>query len=320
MGYELVERCMGADRAELLRSDKEKWSGIEKAFREQCVRDGILKPEDVKEMEESDAKWLSGNRVVALETAETFTRTFTEQKLGLRLNIGEKCRIIVKSCVSDTPAASRRIPAGVFLDTINGESTEHKSLQQVQTMMQESKRPIHLGFSQSSSSRAIAERSRREAALQADEAAAAKAAAEVAEEARRAAEAAASDAAREALEQLPTFSVTFTEQWIGLALRDGEGDLGGKSLGAKGKTFVKKTQPLSPAWRAGIPPDVRIIAINGKSTQFRRFKEVKKLIEIAPRPVTVSFSAEEEPSWPDITTVRRPSTIDGVPAYALKPA
>mmetsp|Transcript_33777 Transcript_33777/g.88887 ORF Transcript_33777/g.88887 Transcript_33777/m.88887 type:complete len:309 (+) Transcript_33777:112-1038(+) len=305
--------------SELLKSGKSKWSGIERAFRDQCVRDGILKPEDVEELEKEDVKWLRGNRAIALEVEDTFKRIFTEQKLGLRLNVGDKGRIIVKSCVADTPAATRRIPPGVFLDTINDEATAHKSLQQVQQLMIDAKRPITLGFSQSTSSKAIAESSRREAAGQCAEARAAKVAEEKAEAARKAADEAAAAAAREILEALPTFSVTFTEQCVGLALRDGGGDLGGKSLGAKGHAFVKKSQPLSPAWRAGIPPDVRIVSVNGKSTQFRRFKEVKKMIELAPRPVTIDFSAEDDPTYPDLTSASRPKVIGGVPSYAMRP-
>jgi len=304
----------------VLQGEQQKWFGLERAFREQCVREGILKPEDVEELErDDDDNWFAGQRAVALEVADNFKRTFTEQKLGLRLNVGERGRIIVKGCISDSPAASRRIPPGVFLDKVNEVSTEHRSLQEVQTMMQEAARPTHLEFSQSATSKDFAERSRREASEQVSKARFNKAAAEKEEAERRAAELAAANAAREALEQLPTFSVTFEERILGLALRDGEGDHGGKELGAKGMCFVKRALPLSPAWRAGIPEGVRVIAINGKSAQLRRFKEVKKLIEIAPRPVTVDFSNEAEPTWPHASSAKRPTTIGGVPSYALKP-
>ena len=300
----------------VLQSEQQKWYSLERAFREQCVHDGILKPEGVEELErDDDAKRFAGQRAVALEVADNFKRTFTEQKLGLRLNVGERSRIIVKGCIPDSPAASRRIPPGVFLDKVNEVSTEHRSLQEVQTMVQEATRPIHLEFSQSATSKDFAERSRHEVS----KARTNKAAAEKEEAERRAAELAAANAAREALEQLPTFSVTFEERILGLALRDGKGDHGGKELGAKGMCFVKRALPLSPAWRAGIPEGVRVIAINGKSAQLRRFKEVKKLIEIAPRPVTVDFSSEEKPTWPHASRAKRPTTIGGVPSYALKP-
>jgi len=264
-------------------------------------------------------KWFGGTRAIALETADTFKRTFTEQKIGLRLNVGDRGRIIVKGSVADSPAASRRIPPGVFLDAVNEESTAHKSLKEVQTLMQEAKRPINLEFSQSASSKDIAERSRNEAASQVTEAAANKEAAEKAEAERKAAELAAAQAARERLGELSSFSVTFDDKCLGLALVDGDGDHGGKALGTKGNAFVKRTLPLSPAWRAGIPVDVRVVAINGKSTQFRRFKEVKKLIEISARPITIDFSAEDDPSWPEPMSAPRPKVVDGVPTYAMRP-
>ena len=39
----------------------------------------------------------------------------------------------------------------------------------------------------------------------------------------------------------------------------------------------------------------------------------------APRPVTVDFSSEEKPTWPHASRAKRPTTIGGVPSYALKP-
>ena len=36
--------------------------------------------------------------------------------------------------------------------------------------------------------------------------------------------------------------------------------------------------PRTPAYKSGLPEDVTIISINGKSVEFRRFKEVKKMI------------------------------------------
>ena len=172
----------------VLQSEQQKWYSLERAFREQCVHDGILKPEGVEELErDDDAKRFAGQRAVALEVADNFKRTFTEQKLGLRLNVGERSRIIVKGCIPDSPAASRRIPPGVFLDKVNEVSTEHRSLQEVQTMVQEATRPIHLEFSQSATSKDFAERSRHEASEQVSKARTNKAAAEKEEAERRAA-------------------------------------------------------------------------------------------------------------------------------------
>jgi hypothetical protein len=46
-----------------------------------------------------------------------------------------------------------------------------------------------------------------------------------------------------------------------------------------------------------------------------RFKEVKKLIELAQRPVTLSFSMEEDPVFP----VSAKKAASAVPAYARRP-
>ena len=237
------------------------WSGLERALRDSMIKDGYLKPEDVRELE-------GGTRV--LECADEFSRQFTETRLGLALNVGEKGRIIVKRCMPDTPAASRRIPPGCFVKAINGQITEHMGLKQVQDMIQQAERPVTIEFSQSATSRDLALSTRQEAEKQVElqEAADARETAAI----KAAQQAAAAQAAENLaeLESQQTFSCTWTESRIGLVLGDG----GGPER-RKGRTFVKKTMPNSPAWLSGIPTHVIIVAINGKSTQFRRFKEVR---------------------------------------------
>ena len=83
-------------------------------------------------------------------------------------------------------------------------------------------------------------------------------------------------------------------------------------------TRIKKTIPFSVAAMAGVPPNCAVVAINGKSMEFRRsFKEVKKKLQIAQRPVTVAFSQEDEITWPKrVPKLPKPQ----LPAYALRPA
>ena len=47
--------------------------------------------------------------------------------------------------------------------------------------------------------------------------------------------------------------------------------------------------------------------------------QVKKLVEIAPRPITIDFSAEAEPSYPSIAHKPPMGINDYTPAYAQRP-
>ena len=80
--------------------------------------------------------------------------------------------------------------------------------------------------------------------------------------------------------------------------------------------------PRTPSYKSGIPAGAAIVAINGKSLEFRRFKEVKKLIELAQRPITLDFSTEDEPTFPRTGKARVPGMDEGsapLPAYAFRP-
>jgi C-terminal processing protease CtpA/Prc len=159
---------------------------------------------------------------------------------------------------------------------------------------------VKISFAQSELSKALAERSRKIAAEQLQKQEQEKL--EVIE-ARKQAE---KDRYTCVLETAETFSRTFECARTGMCLGDG---------GGKGKTFVSKCLPGSAALKAGIPKGAVITAINCKSVEFRRFKEVKKLVQIATRPVTIDYSTEETPTFP--RTERKPR--EGVPSYALKP-
>ena len=84
---------------------KLRWSGMELALRRQMIEEGHLPPsalwEDVKDDPTS---------TVELCTDEEFNRAFTEDALGIALNVGNRGQIIVKRCVPGSPSASRRIP------------------------------------------------------------------------------------------------------------------------------------------------------------------------------------------------------------------
>lgn len=276
--------------------DGGKWAGIERALRAQAIQEGNLPPDHVTEATGASA-------TLCLELAEEFSRTFTEERLGIALNYGDKGRVIVKRCVQGSAAASRRIPPGAFVTRINGELLNHKSLEQVQQLIQKTPRPIRIDFEQSESSRTFAEGSRRQAAHEVE---AEKAAQDALVAARRAAEIERHTTKYETAE---TFSRTFTDERLGICLGDG---------GGPGRTFVRKCLPGSAAFKAGVPPDVCITAINGKSVEFRRFKEVKKLLQIASRPVTVDFSREETPNFPLDSGRIAPAHASSAPSYVLR--
>ena len=276
--------------------DGGKWAGLERALRDQMIKEGNLPPSD-------DAEATGDSATMCLELADEFERTFTEDRLGLALNVGEKGRAIVKRCVQGTPASRRRIPPGVFLMHVNATSTEYKSLAQVQELIKTETRPLCLRFKQSESSRAIAEGSHRQAKLEVVEE---KATHEAAVAARKQAEI---DRQTTVYETAETFSRTFAEERLGICLGD-------PGVAVKGKAFVAKCLPGSVAFKAGVPPGAYVIAINGRSVEFRSFKEVKKLLQIASRPVTVDFSLEERPTFP--VSSGKTSAIK-TPGYALKP-
>lgn len=238
---------------------------------------------------------------------ETFERKFTEQSLGLVLNIGEQNRIILKRCMPESPASSRRIPPGVFVTTINGESIDHRSLKDVQKMIIKAERPITVGFAQSETSRAISQSS-----IKASE----KEQADKKEAIRQREEAA---ARTYPIEMAETFTREFVEARLGLALEEHP----------SGRTLIKHCLPHSPAAKDGVRPGVTITAINDHSVEFRRFKEVKKLIELAERPILIAFSGAEPPQYPQGGKRRSQKGVlrrngsgadENVPAYALRPA
>lgn len=286
------------------------WKHLEIALRRQLIEEGKLPHSALWEDIDKDT-----STTVELETEEEFFRTFTDDKLGLALNTGARGRIIVKRCVPGSPAASRRIPPGVFLLSVNETSLEQRSLKDAQEQLASAERPVKLRFAQSDASRAIANASTKAAQDERD-------AVVRAEEERRAR--AAEELKPVPLETAPTFARTFPEAQLGLCLAGGEGPREQRI------TVVKKTLPRSAAFKGGIPPGAAIVAINGTSVEFRRLKQVKKLIELAQRPVTIDFSTEEPPRFPQ-SARRRPkgrpaaAAVDvgdaaaALPAYALRP-
>ena len=90
-----------------------------------------------------------------------------------------------------------------------------------------------------------------------------------------------------------------------------------RSWKARRSSSSERSGQRTPAWKSGLPENCCIVAINGKSVEFRRFKEVKKLIELAQRPVTIAFSTEEEPvTFP--ASARKAAGAE-LPAYARRP-
>ena len=236
------------------------------------------------------------------EIKEEFERSFTEASLGIALNVGKRGTIIVKRCVPGSPSASRRIPPGVVLTHVGETPLGYPSLKEVQTLLQSAERPVKLRFRQTEASLAVAHQSVRAVAH------------ERAEHERKQAEAKARFAEEmrpaEVTEQAETFTRTYAEARLGLCLVDG-------ASGELRRTRVSKCLPRTPAWKSGLPENCCIVAINGKSVEFRRFKEVKKLIELAQRPVTIAFSTEEEPvTFP--ASARKAAGAE-LPAYARRP-
>lgn len=278
--------------------EKNRYAGLERALREQLIAEGVLPPtalwEDVKEDVSS---------TIQLCIEEEFERKFTEAALGLALNVGKRGTIIVKRCVPGSPSFSRRIPPGVILTHVNETKLEFPSLKEVQTMLQQAERPVTLKFQQTEASLAIAHQSVRAVAHERDEH-------------NRKVEEAKAQFAEEMetveIETAEVFTRTYTEARLGLCLFDATQEVNGQKLR---RTQVAKCLPRSPSWKSGLPAHVYITAINGKSVEFRRFKEVKKLIELAQRPVTLSFSMEEDPVFP----VSAKKAASAVPAYARRP-
>ena len=275
-----------------------RYAGLERALRQQLIQEGVLPPSALWEDTAEDP-----SSTVQLCTDEEFERKFTEASLGLALNVGNHGTILVKRCVPGSPSASRRIPPGVVLTHVGDAKLEHLSLKDVQTMLQQAERPVSLRFRQTDASMAIASASVRAVAQEREE------------HERRLTEA----RLRFEEEMRPVepetalvFSRTYSEARLGLCLVDDSDEAAGTR-----RTRVRKCLPRTPSWKSGLPENVCITAINGKSVEYRRLKEVKKLIELAQRPVTIAFSMEEEVSFPAARS--RPQQAEDVPAYVLRP-
>lgn len=258
------------------RQAKDRYGGLERALREQLVSEGRLPASALWEDTRDDP-----TTTIELCVDEEFERTFTEAALGLALNVGPRGAIIVKRCVPGSSSASRRIPPGVMLTHIAGVPLEHPSLKEVQALLQGAERPLTLRLRQTEASLALAQASVRAAEAEREAYVRAIAAAKARYE---------EEMIPAPLETAAAFERTYTEARLGLCLSDAS-----SSDGTRRRTVVRKCVPRTPSWKSGLPPDVVIVAINGKSVEFRRFKEVKKLIELAQRPVTIAFSAAEEP-------------------------
>ena len=144
-----------------------RWSGLEQALRDLIVAEGgepvwienerKAREEDAAhEAREAERQKRPDARFVPngdLETAERFSRTFTEAALGIALNEGGKGRIVVKRILPGSAAASRRIPQGgvASVVAVGGSSTEGLSLKQVQKLIKEAERPVTIDFEQPAS-------------------------------------------------------------------------------------------------------------------------------------------------------------------------
>lgn len=137
-----------------------RWDGLEQALRNKLIEEGVEPVWLEAERKEREAEIARRERAKGpdprfvpdcnLETAEEFSRTFTEAALGLALNEGGKGRIVVKRILPGSAAASRRIPQGgvVSVVAINGRSTDGKSLKQVQKLIKTAERPVKIDFEQ----------------------------------------------------------------------------------------------------------------------------------------------------------------------------
>ena len=191
------------------------------------------------------------------ETAEYFSRTYTEAVLGLAINVGGADRgerIIVKRVMPNSASSKKRIPVGAIVNSVNGVSTVGCSLAEVQTMFAEGERPLTIEFWQHGGSKLKT----------------------------------APEAEQRPLETALTFSRTFHEQMVGLALT--EGPRLGPDLPAG--TIVKRTLPQSAAEYAGVPAGVYVTAINFRPTEGLSLKQVQKLVRDSSRPVTLFFATE----------------------------
>ena len=286
------------DIQKIMQGSKSGWKGLELALRKQMVEEGHLPKSCLWEDDTFDN---DASTTIELETDEEFLRTFTEPQLGLALNVGYRGSIVVKRCVPGSPAASRRIPPGVMLVEVNEKKLEFISLKEAQTLLKDAERPVKLKFKQTDTSRTLAQSSVKSVQ---DELAADKRAKE--------------EAKRKYEEEMrpvspvtdETFSFTYNAAQLGLVLQE-------SNDGEKKRTSIKMVVPRQAAYKSGIPAGAVIVAINGKSVEFRRFKEVKKIIQLAQRPITIDFSMEDEPTFPQ--NAKRPPGKGEVPAYAFRP-
>lgn len=282
-----------------------RYAGLERALRESLIKEGVLPPSAIWEDQKDDP-----SMTVELCIEEEFDRSFTEPALGLALNVGKRGAIVVKRCVPGSPAASRRIPPGVELMSINEEALQYPSLKEVQTTLQKAERPVKLHFRQTEASLALAHASVRAVRNERDE------------HVRKLEEAKAryEEEMRPAeIETAEAFERTFAEGRLGLCLKDASTPSGVRPK--RRRTVVFKCLPRAPAWKSGLPEGAIVVSVNGKSVEFRRFKEVKKIVELAQRPVTIAFSTADEPVFPPTIKKSRkiPSDAAAVPAYARKP-
>lgn len=276
----------------------DRYAGLERALRESLIKEGVLPPSALWEDAKEDP-----SKTIQLCIDEEFERKFTEASLGLALNVGRRGAILVKRCVPGSPSASRRIPPGVILTHVGDTKLEYPSLKDVQSMLQQAERPVTLKFRQSEASMAIARASVRAVVHEREE------------HEQKAAESKAcfeEEMKRVETETAEVFERTYSEARLGLCLVDDTDSEAGIR-----RTRVRKCLPRTPSWKSGLPENVCITAINGKSVEYRRFKEVKKIIELAQRPVTIAFSTEDDVTFP---APAKPANPTGdLPAYARRP-
>jgi len=76
-----------------------------------------------------------------------FSRVFTENTLGLALNMDSSNRTIVTRCLPNTPAFRRDIPTGVYVVSVNDEYVVGKHFKEVQKLCKDAERPLTISFS-----------------------------------------------------------------------------------------------------------------------------------------------------------------------------
>lgn len=137
--------------------DQVRWAGVEQALRNQLIAEGaepVWLEEERKAREAAAAVRIKPPTRVPHEDAEqatSFSRTFTEDALGLALNEGGRgAGVVVKRILPGSAAAGRRIPQGgvASVVAVNGTPTDGLSLKQVQKLIKTSERPVTIAFTQ----------------------------------------------------------------------------------------------------------------------------------------------------------------------------